>query len=339
MMLLEELIQMMIGMTDDQLRKIKNFILMKLSIKDPTDTKETAVISCPICKSNHIVKNGKRNGKQQFLCKGCKHSFSISTNTITFKSKHSLETWSNYVSSMIAGMSLRDSADVCHISHKTAFYWRHKVMESLNEVLDGKVTLQDIVEADETFFPVSYKGNHKFSKNFVMPRKPRHRGSEIHKRGISDEQVCVSCMVDNHNNQHAGIAGVGRITTKQLFNLNKVESGAILITDKVSSYQKYAEKFGLDLIQLKAGKEYKRGMYSLAHVNAFHSGLKRFLRPFNGVSTKHLGNYLNWYIWLNQTAKMMFDARSDNMLDSAIQHPFKITDVEIHQKEALPVAA
>ena len=43
-----------------------------------------------------------------------------------------------------------------------------------------------------------------------MPRKPRHRGSEVHKRGIFDEQVCVSCMVDNHNNQQAEIAGVGR---------------------------------------------------------------------------------------------------------------------------------
>ena len=47
----------------------------------------------------------------------------------------------------------------------------------------------------------------------------------------------------------------------------------------------------------------------------------------------------NWYIWLNLIVKMMFDARSDNMLDSALQHPFKITDIEIHQKDALPVAA
>ena len=41
----------------------------------------------------------------------------------------------------------------------------------------------------------------------------------------------------------------------------------------------------------------------------------------------------------DELIQMMFDARSDNMLDSAIQHPFMITDVEIHQKEALPVAA
>ena len=66
-------------------------------------------------------------------------------------------------------------------------------------------------------------------------------------------------MVDNHNNRQAEIAGVGRITTNQLFNLNKIKSGAILITDKASAYKKYAEKFGFDLIQLKSGKEYKMG--------------------------------------------------------------------------------
>ena len=143
MMLLDELIQMMIGMTDDQLCKIKSFILMKLSIR----------------------------------------------------------AWSNYVSSMIASMSLRDAESICKIIHKTAFYWRHKVMASLNDVLEEKLTLQDIVEADEAFFPVCYKGNHKFSETFVMPCNPRHRGSEVHKRGIPDEQVCVFCMVDNNSNQ------------------------------------------------------------------------------------------------------------------------------------------
>lgn len=68
-----------------------------------------------------------------------------------------------------------------------------------------------------------------------MPCNPRHRGSEVHKRGIPDEQVCVFCMVDNNSNQQTEIAGWGRITTNQLLHLNKVESGAILITDKASA--------------------------------------------------------------------------------------------------------
>ena len=45
--------------------------------------------------------------------------------------------------------------------------------------------------------------------------------------------------MDNHNNQQAEIAGLGRITTNQLLNLNKVQNGAILITDKASAYKFY----------------------------------------------------------------------------------------------------
>jgi len=37
---------------------------------------------------------------------------------------------------------------------------------------------------------------------------------------------------------------------------------------------------------------HKHGIYHLNNVNAYHSRLKRWLRPFNGVSTKHLPNYL-----------------------------------------------
>lgn len=39
----------------------------------------------------------------------------------------------------------------------------------------------------------------------------------------------------------------------------------------------------------------KRGIYHLNNVNAYHSRLKRWLRPFNGVSTKYLPNYLTWF--------------------------------------------
>ena len=67
MMLFDELIQMMFGMSEDQLRKIKNFILTKLSIKDPTDQKETEVSFCPHCHSIHIIRYGIKNGKQRFF--------------------------------------------------------------------------------------------------------------------------------------------------------------------------------------------------------------------------------------------------------------------------------
>ena len=92
-------------------------------------------------------------------------------------------------------------------------------------------------------------------------------------------------------------------------------------------------------MRLKAGKEYKRGMYHLGHINAFHSTLKRFLRPFNGVSTKHLPNYLNGHIWLTKTAEMARTARVTDMFTQAVRHPFVITNKQIHKKPPLPIAA
>ena len=47
----------------------------------------------------------------------------------------------------------------------------------------------------------------------------------------------------------------------------------------------------IDLVQLKTGKA-KKGIYNIQHINSYHSQLKRFMRGFNGVSTKYLNNYL-----------------------------------------------
>ena len=41
----------------------------------------------------------------------------------------------------------------------------------------------------------------------------------------------------------------------------------------------------------------------LQHVNQTHKQLRDFLRPFNGVSSKYLQNYLNWYVCQKQMAK------------------------------------
>lgn len=93
------------------------------------------------------------------------------------------------------------------------------------------------------------------------------------------------------------------------------------------------------MIRLKAGKEYKRRMYHLGHINAFHSTLKRFMRGFNGVSTKHLSNYLNWHIWLVKSAEMVRKTRMEDMIRQAMEHPFEMTDKQIHDKEPLPLVA
>lgn len=62
MMLLDELIEMLIGMNDEQLRKVKNFILSRLNIQVSNPECKIQVYHCPECNSIHIIKFGKKNG-------------------------------------------------------------------------------------------------------------------------------------------------------------------------------------------------------------------------------------------------------------------------------------
>ena len=128
---------------------------------------------CPKCHSNHVIKNGHKNGFQRLICKDCGKTFSTRNNSITFSSKKSIAVWKKYLECMLDGLTIRKSAEKCEITVSTAFIWRHKVLDALQE-MQSSVKLDGIVETDETFFPLSFKGNHEKSINFVMPRKAQN---------------------------------------------------------------------------------------------------------------------------------------------------------------------
>ena len=44
-----------------------------------------------------------------------------------------------------------------------------------------------------------------------------------------------------------------------------------------------------------SAKQYKKGIYHVQHVNQTAQDLKDWMKDFNGVATKYLQNYLNWY--------------------------------------------
>ncbi len=64
-------------------------------------------------------------------------------------------------------------------------------------------------ELDETYFPESFKGNHS-KGSFTLPRKPRHRGKQVHKRGLSREQICVMTGVSDTNATFFEVSGRAR---------------------------------------------------------------------------------------------------------------------------------
>lgn len=110
---------------------------------------------CPHCAGERIVKNGNNKGIQRFLCRDCAKTFAATTGTPFHRLREKVSLL-DYAACMADGLSIRQSAARVGMTIDKSFRWRHKFLAFLNtqkpEVLKG------VVEADETSFPVSYKG-------------------------------------------------------------------------------------------------------------------------------------------------------------------------------------
>ena len=199
------------NLTEYEQQQVFNFLEEKLvfgslstQIKD--GIKESRFASgkvCPHCKGNDVSRNGKYNCKQRYICKSCNKTFTDFTFSPCYHSKKDSSKWLEYIKCMVAGYSIRKCEEIVEITVPTSFAWRHKILDALRLYI-GTGHVSGLVEADETFFRLSYKGNHSKSKWFTMPRKPYLRGPKSKKseneepkpRGISRNQVAVMCAID-----------------------------------------------------------------------------------------------------------------------------------------------
>ena len=86
--------------------------------------------SCPRCGCPSFVRKGRnRDGSQRWLCRGCGSTFSAKTMSLLAYSKLAPEVWSDYVSDMLSGASLRACAELCGVSLKTSWFMRMRLCE------------------------------------------------------------------------------------------------------------------------------------------------------------------------------------------------------------------
>lgn len=253
-------------------------------------------IVCPHCGDTHLVGNGKSNkGVQRYLCRSC-HKISSSTTGQVWYRMHKKEKLSAYIHCILSGFSIRKSGKEVGISVATSFSWRHKLLTSFSQVPDSEFS--GIVESDETFFLYSEKG----SKS--LDRKPRQRGTSATKDGINDQHVAVITTIDRNGNKSLKVIKRGRISKEDVKNEldQKILPNSILCTDGHPSYAGFAKTQQMQHKKIVASKGQKviEKHYHLQNVNSLDSRLKKFMAQFNGVSTKYLQNYLNWFLVLEK---------------------------------------
>ena len=252
---------------------------------------------CPFCGGTHVVKNGKRNdGTQKYYCKECGRNPLATSNSILCGTHKDLATWLKFIECELDDEPLNRIAEKCGIHINTALNWRHKLHGTVSK-RQKETRLNGVIELDETYPAVSYKGNHSKNSDFTMPRKPHKRGSQVSKKGLSDELLCIPCAVDTAGNVIGRSVKLGAVSyagLSALYGDNNIAEKSIIVTDSCASYILLANDCKSELIQIPSG-EHSNGEYNIQRVNSFHTSFINLINhKHRGVSSKHVNGYLAW---------------------------------------------
>ncbi len=119
---------------DDIFLSRKEIISILKIINDKTSRK------CPYCDSRFVSRHQRhtkyKDGvtKERFRCKDCRKTFSDTTNTIFHNAKLPFEKIQMCVKEVTTENTIRKSAKNVNISVPTAFYMKHKILNSRGAV-------------------------------------------------------------------------------------------------------------------------------------------------------------------------------------------------------------
>ena len=119
--------------------------------------------ACPHCQAagEQLRPWGHSHGLARMRCHACGKTSNALTGT-PLAHLRKRERWLRYGQALIEGASAHQASQCCGVDKNTAFLWRHRFLEaaaSHRPAHEG-----GIVEADETFFLESFKGQRKLSR-------------------------------------------------------------------------------------------------------------------------------------------------------------------------------
>ena len=128
-----------------------------------------------------------------------------------------------------------------------------------------------------------------------MPRPSRHRGKQVHRRGLSRERICVMTGVNDSNETFLEVTGRGALSRERAMDAlrDRIASASVVAPDKASAYVDVLAELEVAAHTVHDSKDRSEG--TINRINTVHSLLDTFMKPLKGVSKKHLGAYLAWF--------------------------------------------
>ncbi|MBO5021438.1 MAG: IS1595 family transposase [Clostridia bacterium] len=316
-------------------------------LKPLSDSESEFCVCCPKSAKHRVVKNGKdRDGRQRYFCKDCGKTFYAVQDSLSSNVNQDMNTWIKFVRGMFRQYSLDELSEDCNISRTTALSWRLRVFQAL-EILSSKVKLSGNIIADDTRLNYNLKGNH--GTNFIMPHRARSRGGSYSMKSHNKNQICILCAIDENGNSFSKVVGFGNPSAKRICDgfkdkIDCSEKGNYLITDGANCFNKAIETYGF--LEWKKRTTLKKGNkrvpdttteYHIQRINSYHSRLKRFIRNYNGISSRYLPGYLLLFDYL-QNNKDIDDTTLCREILSTMATAPKLSKKELENKYIPPVS-
>lgn len=276
-------------------------LLEALSIRDDAaevaaqvESRQALRPTCPHCAGTHIVRNGSADGLQRYKCRGCRRTFNALSKTplarLRMKSK-----WLRQQDVLARGLVVRLAAAELGVAASTAFRWRHRFLQLAQPV--KATALSGVVEADETFFLRSSKGQH-------TGRVPRKRGGRASRDNRGEDLMPILVARDRSGaTADFLLEAVSKECLSQAL-APRLHADAILCSDGSAAMAAAARQLGVhhEAMNLRVG-ERVRGPWHIQNANAYHGRLKGWMRRFNGVATSYLESYLGWFRALDRASR------------------------------------
>jgi transposase-like protein len=250
--------------------------------------------ACPHCKGGWIVRNGSASGLQRYKCRACRRTFNTLTATPLARLRMKAK-WLQQQDVLFKGLSVNQAAAALDVAATTAFRWRHRFLQ-LAQAVKAR-DLSGVVEADETFFLRSSKGQRP-------GRKPRKRGGRVSRKERGMDLMPILVVRDRSGaTADFLLEAVSKACLSQAMK-TRIHSDAILCSDGSAAMAAAARELRLhhEALNLSAG-ERVRGPWHIQNVNAYHGRLKKWIARFHGVATSYLESYLGWFRALDRAAK------------------------------------
>ena len=239
--------------------------------------------ACPHCSQRHIQKWGRQCGRQRYRCCHCGRTFSTFTGTALYYLKRP-ELWPRFLWCVDGRLTVRKSGALLAVDKDTALRWRHRLLDQWRRAprrpLSGRITVGYF------WMPHSAKGSRP------VDRPARTQGEPWSFPGLQTSAISVLVAMEESGPLIMKSLVAPRLRAadydRELRDRVRDVGEIVGCRGEFDPLASFARTIGATYVT-------ERRSFFPRRVFIVRRELRAWLRPFRGVSTRRLDNYLEWF--------------------------------------------